>query len=64
MADLARIGVVTTLYLNGSLFLYDVTCHVRAVTCDYQFEAVGLTSTASDTGLEQPNVGIRSYGIG
>jgi hypothetical protein len=47
---LARVGVAT-LYLNGLYLTWDITCHARNPNCDYQFEAVGLTSTASDTGV-------------
>ncbi|MEX1059600.1 MAG: hypothetical protein WED13_01110 [Methyloceanibacter sp.] len=56
---LARVSVAT-LYLNGLYLTWDVACHARNPNCDYQFEAIGLTSTASDTGVVLPSAVIRS----
>ncbi len=43
-------SAAVTLVFNGVALSVGLTCHAAHPKCDYQFEAVGLTSTASDTG--------------
>jgi len=56
---LAAFGL--SVVINLPSLAWDVTCHMRDHLCEYQFEAVALTSTASDlVVVQQPSVVITS----
>ena len=56
------VGSALTLVFNGVMLGADLACHAIDLNCDYQFEAVGLTMTSTDTVLvmQQPSAVIRS----
>jgi hypothetical protein len=54
-------GSAFALGFNGVALSADLACHALNPRCDYQFEAVGITATSTDTVVHQPpNFSIKS----